>query len=162
MSVLRIVFRIDPLTYSFASGIFVSIAANLFTGVYSTDTAPMRIHALLLSAGLALASGIAWIFVASEVEKFGRLVARMIGTGLSIEQAESDVASTRGATAQTAVVAAIALAIACLAVLIPFGGGTAAAQAPASGVDASIPASGASTKASSANTPTLRASGAMK
>ena len=86
----------------------------------------------------------------------------MIGTGLSIEQAESDVASTRGATGQIAVVAAVALAIACLAVLIPFGGGASAVQVPSSGADASIPASGASTKAPSGNTTTPPASGAAK
>lgn len=162
MSLRRIVFRIDPLTYSFASGIFVLIAANLFTGVYSSDIAPVRIHSLLSSAGLALASGVAWIFVASEVEKFGRLVARMIGTGLSIEQAESDVASTRGATAQVAVVAALTLAMACLAVLIPFGGGASAVQVQSSSANAGIPASGASTKAPSGNTTTPQASGATK
>ena len=114
----RLLFRVLPIYYSFLSGAFVSISANLFTGIYGSDSPPAKINILLLSAGLALLSSLLWIVVAIIADDARGTKINLLNTGLPLGEAEGTVIATFGSRALVALVGALVLAALSLAVLI--------------------------------------------
>ena len=113
-----LLFRVLPIYYSFLSGAFVSISANLFTGIYGSDSQPAKINILLLSAGLALLSSLLWIVVAIIADDARGTRASLANTGLGVGEAEKTVIATFGSRALLALAGALLLAAASLSVLL--------------------------------------------
>ncbi len=114
----RLLFRVLPTYYSFLGGIFVSIAANLFTGIYGSDSPPAKINILLLSAGLALLSSLLWIVVAIIADDARGTRASLTSTGLAVAEADTTVVAIFGSRALLALIVALFLATTSLIVLI--------------------------------------------
>lgn len=114
----RLLFRVLPIYYSFLSGAFVSIAANLFTGIYGSDSPPAKINILLLSAGLALLSSLLWIVVAIIADDARGTRVSLSNTGLAVAEADATIIATFGSRALAALIGALFLAAASLTVLI--------------------------------------------
>lgn len=68
--------------YSFLSGVFISLAANLLTGVVAADDPPNKASLLLASAALCFVSSIFWLMLAWDIGGIQKLVAKGIATGV--------------------------------------------------------------------------------
>lgn len=66
-------FNLSPNFYAFLGGVYVSTAVNLYTGVFAGEAIPTRWRTILLSALLALVSGILWSVIAWNLEMVNRL-----------------------------------------------------------------------------------------
>jgi len=139
---LRVGFlRIDPLAYSFISGVFVSIAANLFTGVFGGDSVPVRAGQILFAASLALVASCSWMYAGYRFGVSARAVEREVKL-LQKSRLDAELAVVAdGMPGVYAVLVASAFSVASLVFLIPASGtsgaastqdGTAARNAPAS------------------------------
>ena len=114
----KFLFRILPIYYSFLSGVFVSVAANLFTGVFGSDSPPAKINIVLLSAGLALLSSLLWIVFAMIADDARNTVASFVKSGLDVSGARAAVADSLGRRAALCFLSAVGVAVLSLIVLV--------------------------------------------
>ena len=66
--ILLRVFRLSPNSFAFLGGVFISVAVNLYTGVYATDALPMRWLPIVCASVAALISSFFWTAIAWILE----------------------------------------------------------------------------------------------
>lgn len=114
-----VLIRVDPLAYSFLSGIFVSVAANLFTGIYGGESLPNGHSRVLFAAALALVSGCLWMYAGYLVSGARRCQNNEVEVlGKSFAQAEAAIANDM-TRLPTAVIMSTLISFSSLLVLIP-------------------------------------------
>lgn len=114
------IIKANPLLYSFLGGVFVSISANVFTGVFGGDTIPERSTQLLAASGLLFFAGSLWMWCGHLVEQLHRKIESEIKIlGRSRSDAESEIISGERAPCVIALVA-VTFSLIGLLTLIPF------------------------------------------
>ena len=114
---VKIALRILPTYYSFLSGVCVSVAANLFTGVFGSDTLPTKTQAILLSAAFAFFSSLAWLLVAIVVEEVRGTISALVKAGVDVDKAKLAAIQSTGGRIMLAVGLALTLTTICFVVL---------------------------------------------
>src|SRR5436190_24253647 len=65
---------LNPNIYSFFSGAMISVSVNLYTGIFSNDTAPSRWLQVLAATLLTAASSVFWGLLAWRLEAIQKLM----------------------------------------------------------------------------------------
>ena len=99
-----------PIYYSFLSGVFVSVAANLFTGVFGSDVLPAKTFTVLWSSAFALLSSILWSVVAITVDEARTMMFELAHIEVEKSEAESVAVKSFGTRALWSFIGALTLA----------------------------------------------------
>ena len=142
--------RIDPLVYSFISGVFVSIAANLFTGLFGGDFVPARAGQILFASTLALVASCSWMYAGYCFGVSAKAVEREVKL-LQKSRLDAELAVIAdGMPAVYAVLVALAFSIASMVLLIPASGVASASSTQEGAASWTAPGSSATSQVASA------------
>lgn len=93
----KFILFLNSSTFSFLSGIYVSISMSAFSNLVFAAVAPANASALLRSSLITLLAGIAWFVLSGIVAAAKGQVDRQLQLEMSFEEAISNVATSRKA-----------------------------------------------------------------